>query len=382
MVWGVKKRILVVCMFDSIHSARWLGQFKDSNYEFLLFPSSPHRRVRPELKALLSSTDGSSYKLFPASKFFGLPFWIADKFLGNLIRGTLVRAAAKSFKPDVVHLLELQNAGYIGLKAFGGQRKDFSLISTNWGSDIFWFQRFADHKKKLQQLLGISDFYSAECERDVKLAQDLGFKGTALPVIPNAGGFATELLAKGLEPSADRKVIAIKGYEGWVGRAITALKAVEQISPELAGYELEVYSANQKTIGFAKQVAKRTGLSITIHPKGALSHRQVMELFSRSKIYVGLSESDGISTSLLEAMAMGAIPVQTSTACCDEWFDGSGVPVRSIDVDTVAKAILRSLELAKDQSNAETNRETIRRKANAADVALIAKSFYETATAS
>jgi glycosyltransferase involved in cell wall biosynthesis len=105
-------------------------------------------------------------------------------------------------------------------------------------------------------------------------------------------------------------------------------------------------------------------------------------MFSRSKIYVGLSESDGISTSLLEAMAMGAIPVQTSTACCDEWFGNSGVPVRSIDVDTVAQAIRSALELAKDQSNADTNRETIRRKANASDVALIAKSFYETATAS
>jgi glycosyltransferase involved in cell wall biosynthesis len=378
----VKKRILVVCMFDSIHSARWLAQFKDSNYEFLLFPSSPHRRVRSELKALLSSSAGSTYKLFPLSRFFGLPFWIADKFLGNLIRGSLVRVASKSFKPDVVHLLELQNAGYIGLKAFGGQKRDYALISTNWGSDIFWFQRFADHKKKLQQLLGISDFYSAECERDVRLAKDLGFKGTALPVIPNAGGFAGELLSKPSVPSVDRKVIAIKGYEGWVGRAITALKAVEQILSELAGYELEVYSANQKTIGYAKQVARRTGLSIKIHPKGALSHSQVLDLFSRSKIYVGLSESDGISTSLLEAMAMGAIPVQTSTACCDEWFGDSGVPVRSIDVDTVAQAILSALELAKDQSNADTNRETIRRKANAADVALIAKSFYETATAS
>jgi glycosyltransferase involved in cell wall biosynthesis len=369
-------------MFDSIHSARWLAQFKDANYEFLLFPSSPHRRVRPELKALLYSATGSNYKLFPFSRLFGLPFWIADKFLGNLIRGSLIGMAARRFKPDVVHLLELQNAGYIGLKAFGNQKSDFSLISTNWGSDIFWFQRFPEHKKKLQQLLVISDFYSAECHRDVRLAQELGFAGTALPVIPNAGGFDAELLAKSQVPSAERKVIAIKGYEGWVGRAITALKAIDQISTELAGYELEVYSSNQKTVRFAKQASKRTGLSIKIHPKGALSHSQVLDLFSRSKIYVGLSESDGISTSLLEAMAMGAIPVQTSTACCDEWFGDSGVPVRSIDVDTVAQSILKALELAKDQSNAETNRETIRRKASASDVALIAKGFYETATAS
>jgi glycosyltransferase involved in cell wall biosynthesis len=379
---GVKKRILVVCMFDSIHSARWLAQFKDAGYEFLLFPSSPHRRIRPELKALLNSTSGSSYKLFPLSKYFGLPFWIADKFLSNAIRGGLVRAAAKNFNPDLVHLLELQNAGYIGLKAFEKKPRKFSVISTNWGSDIYWFQRFESHKQKLKRLLAISDFYSAECHRDVQLAKDLGFTGRALPVIPNAGGFTSEVLSSPLTPSIEREVIAIKGYEGWVGRAITALQAVEQISDQLKGYRFEVYSANQKTVRYAKQVAKRTGLSFKIHPKGALSHSQVLALFSRAKIYVGLSESDGISTSLLEAMAMGAIPVQTSTACCDEWFGDSGVAIGSIDPDTVAKSILRALELAKDQSNADTNRETIRQKANADDVVVIAKGFYETATAS
>jgi len=379
---GVKKRILVVCMFDSIHSARWLSQFKDSDYEFLLFPSSPHRRVRPELKALLTSRGASNYKLFPLSKYFGLPFWITDKFLGNLIHGTLVRQAARSFKPDVVHLLELQNAGYIGLRAFENQPKTFSLIATNWGSDIYWFQKFEDHKQKLNRLLAISDYYSAECQRDVQLAKNLGFIGTALPVIPNAGGFALELLSLPLTPAASRNVIAIKGYEGWVGRAITALKAVEQIADQIKGFDFEVYSANQKTVRFAKQLAKRTGLNIKIHPKGALSHSQVLNLFSRSRIYVGLSESDGISTSLLESMAMGAIPVQTSTACCNEWFGDSGVAVRSIDPDTVACSILRALELAKDQSNADTNRATIMDKANANDVARIAKGFYETATAS
>jgi glycosyltransferase involved in cell wall biosynthesis len=379
---GVKKRILVVCMFDSIHSARWLSQFKDSGYEFLLFPSSPHRRVRPELKALLTSRGASNYKLFPLSKYFGLPFWIADKFLGNLIRGTLVRQAARSFKPDIVHLLELQNAGYIGLSAFENQPRKFSLIATNWGSDIYWFQKFEGHKQKLTCLLAISDYYSAECHRDVQLAKNLGFSGTALPVIPNAGGFAPELLSLPRTSAADRKVIAIKGYEGWVGRAITALKAVEQIADQLKGFDFEVYSANQKTVRFAKQLAKRTGFNIRIHPKGALSHSQVLDLFSRSRIYVGLSESDGISTSLLEAMAMGAIPVQTSTACCDEWFGDSGVAVRSIDPDTVASSILRGLELSKDQSNADTNRATIMAKANADDVALIARGFYETATAS
>lgn len=371
------KKILVICMFDSIHSARWLAQFKNEDYQFLLFPSSPHRRIRPDLQELLSNPGKAKFSLFPGSRFFGLPFWIVDKFLGNLIRGSLVRVAARSFKPDLVHALELQNAGYISLKAFEEKSRSFKLMVTNWGSDIFWFQQFPKHRDKLQRLMAIADYYSAECSRDVALAKNLGFAGKAMPVIPNAGGFEGKDLDRELKPAAERFKIAIKGYQGWVGRATIALDAIESIANQLDGHELVIYSANLKTIKHAKKIEKRTGLKFTIHSKGALSHKEVLRLFAESKIYIGLSQSDGISTSLLEAMAMGAIPVQTATACCDEWFSSTGVAIQEIDSPSVALGITRALELALDPKNAEQNRETIRRKANADEVSRIARTFYD-----
>jgi glycosyltransferase involved in cell wall biosynthesis len=247
---------------------------------------------------------------------------------------------------------------------------------TNWGSDIFWFQQHPNHKAKLERLLAIADYYSAECSRDVSLAKQLGFLGHAMPVIPNAGGFSQAELDRDLKPASERSKIAIKGYQGWVGRAVTALDAVESLADSLAGSELVIYSANLKTIKHAREIERRTGIKFTIHPKGALSHRQVLELFSESKIYIGLSESDGISTSLLEAMAMGAIPVQTATACCDEWFSTTGVAIQKIESSVVAEGIVRALELSQDPANAEVNRETIRRKANATEVSKIARTFY------
>jgi hypothetical protein len=104
-------------MYDSIHSARWLSQFQDQDIEFLLFPSSPHRKVHKNLKALVSGSATAGYKLFPLSKLFGLPLWIADKFVDNWFRSTLVKSAIKSFKPQFVHAMELQNAGYVAAKA-------------------------------------------------------------------------------------------------------------------------------------------------------------------------------------------------------------------------------------------------------------------------
>jgi hypothetical protein len=59
----------------------------------------------------------------------------------------------------------------------------------------------------------------------------------------------------------------------------------------------------------AKQISKQTGLEIKAFGRGTMSHKQVLETFAKSKIYVGLSEGDGISTSMSEAIAMGGYPV-------------------------------------------------------------------------
>jgi len=374
----LKKLIFVTCMLNSIHSARWLEQFSDQQIDFVLFPSSPNRRIHPQLKALLELNTTANYRIVPLGRWFGLPLWILDKFTNNFFRGALLRLTIMRRKPDILHALELQNAGYVSLRALSKHKPDgLRFIATNWGSDIFWFQRFPKHRAKLEALLKLADAYSAECHRDVVLAKELGFTGEALPVIPNAGGFSKADLSMPLLPPDERKTIALKGYHGWVGRAKVSLEAVRELAEELGDYKFVVYSANRSVIKLAKQVAKETGLDITAHAKGSLSHQQVLELFAKSKIYVGLSESDGISTSMLEAMAMGAIPVQTSTACCDEWFKDSGVAVREITVQSVKTAIQQGLVLAEDPANAKENRTTIELRASAEDVQKIALTFYD-----
>jgi hypothetical protein len=223
------------------------------------------------------------------------------------------------------------------------------------GGDIFWLKRFPKHKVKLQKFLQLADFYSAECERDVVLARNLGFTGLAMPVIPNAGGFSEADLTIPLLDPSERRTIALKGYHGWVGRAKVSLEAVREMSQELQGHKIIVYSANKSVLKIARQVARQTGLEIKAFGKVTMSHKQALEMFAISKIYVGLSESDGISASMSQAMAMGAIPVQTSTACCDEWFGESGVAVREITDPAVMNAIREGPKLADDPANSEKN---------------------------
>lgn len=374
-----RKVVIAVGMFDSVHFARWLKIFRDQPLDFLLFPSSPNRRTNAQLRSLVNGTSNASYQYaYGLSNVLGLPMWIIDRVLNNGLRGFLLRVLIERHRPDYVHALEMQNAGYVLLRALGksdGGRKPH-IILTNYGSDIFWFSRFESHRNKIRNLLTLTDTYACECHRDVELAQNLGYRGRVMPVLPNAGGFEKAELECASSVPARRSTIAVKGYQGWAGRAAVALEALELVAPQVREYDIEIYSCNAITLRLARRLSRRTGLKISAYRKGALTHTEMLSMFRRSIAYIGISESDGISTSMLEAMAFGAIPVQTATACCSEWFTNTGVRVDTISSEAVAEAILAALELAKDPTNAEKNSQTIKQRASEEKVREAALQYY------
>jgi glycosyltransferase involved in cell wall biosynthesis len=263
----------------------------------------------------------------------------------------MVRALVRSIEriqPDIVHSLEFQGAGYVTLEAKRSFKGEFpKWVATNWGSDIYLFGRLAQHKERVRAVLENCDFYSCECERDVLLAREYGLRGEVLPVFPNAGGFdltKCKSLFK-LGNISDRRTILLKGYQSWAGRALTGLRALARCQDILKnqGYSVAVFSAGPDVKIAAELFALETGVPVEIIPP--CPHEEMLRVYGRSRVYMGLSISDAISTSLLEAMVMGAFPIQSCTACADEWIaDGqTGLIVPPEDVDIIEKAIRRAL---------------------------------------
>ena len=353
-------KVVVVCMLDSVHSARWLAQFVDDDIDFQLFASTPHRKVHDQIATLLRNDSQARYSISLRSKYLWIGLWLVDRILDDAVRAFLLRKLVNRSNPHYVHAMEFQNAGYICLKAFEKHElRGAHLISSNWGSDIYWFSRFPRHRRKIERLLSITDFYSAECIRDVGLARDLGYNGKVKKITPNSGVFTKRDLSVQLTPFNERKTIAVKGYQSWAGRAKLAMRAIEELKDELHGCEIIVFSCNRSIVRLSKKISIRTGLSIKTHKKGSLPREDVLKILAKSKIYLGVSKTDGISTSMLEAMAMGAIPVQTNTSCCDEWFTNSGVAIDSISVESIKSSILKGLEISGQTKNQVLNRNEI-----------------------
>jgi hypothetical protein len=380
------KRILVVGMADSIHLARWFKQYSAENLEFVLVSSSPHRRVHPMInKFIRGSGDFTpSIKMPWISRYLSLPMWVADKFLGDFLRGSLIAKQIKNFDPDLVHALELQNAGYATAVAYRmlGSRSKPKLLITNYGSEIVWFKQFPNHLKKLKELMQIADAFSAECSRDVQLAKEIGFAGDVMPTIPVSGGIDKNQLApkSDLAELHSRKSIVLKGYQNVWGQALVALRAIESVAPSLAGYTIELFSCNQETVVAAKKLKTKSGLDIRIYKKHQLTHAEVLGLMRRSRVYIGLSRSDGISTSMIEAMSQGAIPIQSNTSCGNEWIRSGqdGYLVAHDDWQAVASNILHVLQDDEFALAAQAkNLDTISEKYDSAQLSKTAVGYYE-----
>ena len=95
----------------------------------------------------------------------------------------------------------------------------------------------------------------------------------------------------------------------------------------------------------ARALALRASGKLDISVIDYAPHEKLLRIFGRARIYLGISISDGVSTSMLEAMVMGAFPIQTDTSCCDEWYvDGEGgFIIPHDDLDVVRDRVCRAL---------------------------------------
>jgi len=348
-----RKTVLVIGMADSIHVARWLKQFVNENIDFFLVPSRKFRNMNWELEALFQSKSIARYTFIAPLKVNFLQGYLdflkhelLAKIFKRLTRSNSLIKLIRKYNFTFIHALELQGAGYLLNYVPSILLSKSKIIVTNYGSDIYYFKNMTEHVDLIRKTLSLADFYSAECERDYALAQEFGFKGRNLPCIPNAGGFDISKYRTDFIPPSKRNQIIIKGYGGVFGRADIPIKLIEQIAFEFPKVDFFIYSLTKELesiiSGFSQNLKQRVRFS---QVRSRLKHDRIINEFMQSRIYVGCSESDGISTSFLESLITGAYPIQTSTSCASEWVSrGAICSIVPLDIDQVLQSIRQALQ--------------------------------------
>jgi hypothetical protein len=341
------KDILIIGMVDSIHTFHWIERIADGDLRIDLLASRKYRRIHPDLRELLDRQENVKLlRKFPNTRL--APY---QDYLSSLIfrifrkdRSQVLKKVIKSRKYDFIHALEIQHAGYILLGALEEIQSDSQLIVTNWGSDIYYFSQFPSHEKKIRRLLQHVGKYSAECSRDYDLATELGFRGNFMEVIPNSYSFTPPKINS--MPSSSRLQVTGKCYGGQFGLGKIVIECVEEVLRINQEVQIFLYSVTQDLEATVKElVNKFPGRVRYAGIKDSLSHGSLLAEFANSRVYIGASRSDGISTSFLEAMSQGAYPIQTNTSCASEWIlKGCMGSVVGTSKAEILEAIMISIE--------------------------------------
>ena len=348
-----RKRVLVIGMLDSIHLARWLGQFVDEEIDFAILASKKYRKLHPLTISLLNSNHVANYKLarWPFFKSISgyLDFFFFElrghiKLFPN--RSKFIEKILKGGTFQYIHAFEIQGAGYLINKINADLLSKQRIILTNWGSDIYYFAQFPAHEKQIRGALAKANYYSGECVRDYALARKFGFVGEELPCIPNAGGFQIGPRDSNFLPPSFRSQILIKGYGGIFGRADLPIAIIPKIAQLYPQIRFHIYSATDDTLNLLELIPEEFRAKISVSTiREKLSHGQMLKEFSKSRIYIGCSVSDGISTSFIESLIYGAYPIQTNTSCANEWVSkGAKASIIGLDLDLLLVEIVRALD--------------------------------------
>ncbi|MFZ4105874.1 glycosyltransferase [Flavobacterium sp.] len=318
----MKKRILFISM-NSIHAQRWIENVDNAHQELFWWDITSSGKMN--LNA--NSTQITDWRKRKIKYIIGEHFlrkklpWLynsIEHFLQVTISEQL-ETLIQQLKPDVIHSFEMQSCSY-PILAVLNKHNNIPWIYSCWGNDLFYFKNFKSHKPKIKQVLQRVNFLQTDCNRDIEIAKELGFQGTSLEVIPGGGGFNLDKIQTIKLPINQRKIILVKGYEHKFGRAINVLKALSELKEITSNYEVVVFACHPIVLEFIKD----NSLPFTVLSKEVLSHQEVLELMGKTLLYIGNSTSDGMPNTLLEALIMGAFPIQSNPGGATQEVIGAG----------------------------------------------------------
>jgi len=294
----------------SIHFTRWTQQLQDSGHEVHWFDILNGGYIK-ELEWVNQHTGwrykGGDFK----GRFFlkkNLPG--VHKLFENDVEKTFEKVM-NEVQPDVVHSFVMYKC-CVPIFPVMQRNSNCKWIYSSWGSDLFYFRDIPEYRSDLERILPHIDYMFNDNKRDHGIAKELGFKGTFLGAFPGGGGFHLESYQKYIEPLPQRRTILVKGYQGRSGKALEVLEAIVALN-DLQDYDIVVFGADPEVENAIVENELWKERIHQVHSKqNMLSHIQVIKLMGKSLLYIGNSNSDGMPNTLLEAIIMGAFPIQSN----------------------------------------------------------------------
>lgn len=308
-------RILLISS-NSLHFLSWTAQLKDSGHEvhwidildsgYSQYLSWVNQRIGWRQK----------YPNLKGRYFVKKEMPVLYKLLKPILERNLGKEFEKfvqEIDPDLVHSFELHNSCFPILSTMNKNKKLLWLCSS-MGKDLFNFKDTPKLRKEIQKALTRINFLITDCARDIKLAKELGYKNKILGALPRGGGIDNNKFLKYInKPASERRTILVNGGHGKFGKPIIVLKALQELKQELKNYKVIVFNTDTEVIKYCNKIKIDSILNVSIYSsRKLLPHEEIMRLMGESLIYVNNNILDGIPSTLLESISMGAFPIHSN----------------------------------------------------------------------
>ena len=305
-------KILMVAI-PNHHFFQWIDQLKGSGYEIFWFDITDGGPIVDRIDWIKQFKGWKLRWDFPFRTRIknNLPrlYRLIQKYNERKISSVFSKIL-ENVNPDIVHCFEMKLSGLPILSVM--KQNSIPFMYSSWGSDMFNFENMHITNKDVNSFLTRTNYLITDCKRDHQIAINNGFDGEFLGVYPGNGGLNLEAV-KGLSFNK-RKIILIKGYDDGIGKASKVLEALSMVPQKsLQGKNIVIYSADVSVVNQIKNSKILSSLPIKIHSRYAfVPNKSLMGIMGKSCIHIANSLSDGMPNSLLEAMAMGAFPIQSN----------------------------------------------------------------------
>jgi glycosyltransferase involved in cell wall biosynthesis len=319
-----------------------------------------------------------------ADKIRAARYWLGPLELRRHV--PKVRRLITEFAPDIVHAMRIPFEGMLaGLSIPSG----IPLLVSIWGNDFTLHAKGTPLMNRLvRRTLKRADALHPDCERDLHLAEQLGFSlDKPRIVLPGGGGIQRNVFSPNVpDKSLFRKfdippgapvIINPRGFRiGSVCNDVffEAIPRVLRKRPD-AFFICSSMAGNSIVNGWIEEHDIRQNVRL-LPP---VARDEMAKLFRLAMISVSPSIHDGTPNSLLEAIACGCFPVAGDVDSIREWIeDGvNGLLCDAKNPDSQADAILRALGDEKLREQARSiNSKLIDERAEYESVMRCAENFY------
>ena len=265
-------------------------------------------------------------------------------YLGPL---TITRSAKKlrtvidRVQPDLIHAMRIPYEGMLAADVYNGT----PLLVSVWGND---FTLHAPSTRLMRHYtrwtMKVADALHADCQRDIRLAQEWGFPAKRPTLVtPGNGGIRTDVFFPPEKLVEEPVVINPRGFRAYV-RNDVFFKAIPLVMKEIPQARFLCSSMAGETQ--ALRWIEELGIGHAVELLAPMPHAKMADVYRRAAVLVSPSVHDGTPNTLLEGMASGCFPVTGDLESIREWItDGkNGLLTDATDPRRLAESIVRALK--------------------------------------